>query len=138
MLFECRESLLEACSDLGFEWREGQRTYEWFGRWVGDTKMPEGLTVADLGKCDHAIRVPGCSYEVGVVEVEGGYELRWDYWGQGGLLKALGGETAPVLKQAYANAKSKREASALGMNVLNETRLEDGSIELTLQEGTSW
>ena len=52
------EDLKEACRQLGFEFMENQKTYKWFGRWVGDTPLPEGVKIEDIGKCDHAIRVP--------------------------------------------------------------------------------
>ncbi len=28
-----------------------QKTYQWYGRWVGDTKLPEGIPESELGKC---------------------------------------------------------------------------------------
>lgn len=126
-----------ACKSLGFEFVEGQRTYAWFGRWVGDTPMPEGLKVEDLGKCTHAIRVPGAKYEVGVMSTSSGYELRWDYFSSGGLLARLGGQKAGRLVQAYAVEKTKREASRRGQVVKTQT-LSDGSVKLTLQGGASW
>ena len=54
------ESLKAACKRLGFTFQEYQKTYQWYGRWVGDTKLPEGILESDLGKCDHAIQVPEC------------------------------------------------------------------------------
>ena len=74
------EDLKEACRQLGFEFMENQKTYKWFGRWVGDTPLPEGVKIEDIGKCDHAIRVPGCAYEVGVIKRGDHYILLWDYY----------------------------------------------------------
>ena len=48
--------LKEACRQLGFEFMENQKTYKWYGRWVGDTPLPEGINIEDIGKCDHAIQ----------------------------------------------------------------------------------
>ena len=102
-------ALKEACQNLGFEFREGQRTYTWYGRLVGRFALPEGLTESDLGKCDHAIRIPGATYEVGIVKKEQNYLLLWDEWDKGGLRAKLG-HNAGILKQAYALSRVKREA----------------------------
>ena len=74
------EDLKDACRKLGFEFIKNQKTFKWYGRWVGDTPLPEGINIEDLGKCDHAIRVPGCNYEVGVVKRGDHYTLLWDYF----------------------------------------------------------
>ena len=103
------ESLKAACERLGFSFQENQKAYQWYGRWVGDTKLPEGILEADLGKCDHAIKVPECSYEIGVVRKGQKYLLLWDSWHTGGLTKKIGAN-ASILKQAYTVARVKREA----------------------------
>jgi hypothetical protein len=95
------EALKQACNNLGFDFIENQKTYKWFGSWVGDYPMPEGFEEKDLGKCDHAIRVPGCSYEVGVVKRGDHYVLAYDFWRGGGLEKAIGVDGGPI-RQAYA------------------------------------
>ena len=61
------DALIQACQRLGFQFMKDQTTYQWYGRWVGDSPLPEGINVKDIGKCHHAIRVPNCSYEIGVV-----------------------------------------------------------------------
>ena len=53
------DALKAVCAALGLEFRENQTTYRWYGRHVGDFPIPEGLTKADLGRCDHAIAVKG-------------------------------------------------------------------------------
>lgn len=131
-------ALKAACKRLCFEFVEGQKTYAWFGRWVGDTEMPEGLTVDDLGKCDHAIKVPGAQYEVGVVKVPGGYELRWDYFTSGGLMEPLGGQKAGKLMQAYSAEKLKREAPINRQRVIKEKVYANGYVELEIEGGGSW
>ncbi len=81
------DALKAACENLGVEFREGQRKYEFFGRSVGDYPLPAGFTAEDLGKCDHAIHVPGVNYEIGVVRAKDGspgYSLLYDFWGSGG------------------------------------------------------
>jgi len=125
-------ALATACRRLGFVFREGQKTYAWYGRWAGDYPLPEGFSQEDLGKCDHAIQVPGADYEVGVVKARQGtgYRLLWDFWFQGGLAERLGPK-AERLVQAYGVEKAKREARKQGFSVYETTR-EDGSVRLTL------
>ncbi|MEW6443184.1 MAG: DUF1257 domain-containing protein [bacterium] len=125
-------ALTAACKRLGFSFQENQKTYEWYGRWEGDYPLPEGFSQEDLGKCDHAIRVPGAGYEVGVVKArkKSGYQLLWDFWSQGGLSEELGPK-AEKLVQAYGVEKAKREARKQGFSVYETTR-EDGTVRLTL------
>jgi hypothetical protein len=94
------QSLKEACRELGFKFQENQKSYKWYGRWVGDSPLPEGITEDQLGICDHAIKVPGALYEVGIVSKGESYILLYDDWIKGGLKKKLG-VNAGLLKQAY-------------------------------------
>jgi hypothetical protein len=103
------EDLKEACRQLGFEFMENQKTYKWYGRWVGDTALPEGVKIEDIGKCDHAIKVSGCEYEVGIVRRGDHYTLLWDYYHVGGLVQKIGLD-AGILKQAYTVARVRKEA----------------------------
>ena len=118
------DDLKEACRKLGFEFVEGQKSYRWYGRWVGDTPMPEGINVEDLGKCDHAIRIPGCLYEIGVVKQNDRYILLWDYYSVGGLSEKIG-PNAGRLKQAYTVARVTKEARRKGYRVM-EKKTEQG------------
>ncbi len=101
--------LKEACQRLGFEFRPNQRHYKWYGRWTGDTPLPDGIREEDLGKCDHAVHVPGCAYEIGVVKQGNYYILLWDDRHRGGLKKKTG-EGAGILKQAYAVCRVRAQA----------------------------
>jgi len=79
------DALKAAVKELGCEWREGQTTYKWYGRSVGDYPMPKGMTAEMLGKCSHVIKVPGVNYEVGVVKLpNGSYTLAYDFYGYDG------------------------------------------------------
>ena len=118
------EELKEACRQIGLRFKENKKTYAWFGEWVGDYPMPPGFKVEDLGKCDHAINVPGCEYEIGVVRKDGKLSLIWDFWKSGGLEKKLG-KGCGKLKQAYAAVKIRNEARMKGYRV-TQTKIKKG------------
>lgn len=120
-----------AAKRLGGELVKGQTTYKWFGRWVGDSKMPEGLTVDDLGKCQHAIRFPNCEYEVGLVPAKGAgnkWNVVWDYWRSGGLNAVIGKEGG-LFRQAYAIEAAKKAARIKGFTC-TEKSAANGKIRL--------
>lgn len=103
-------TLKQMCRDQGWVWQEGQRTYRWYGQFMGDYPLPEGFTKNDLGRCDHAIKIPGASYEIGVVKKAGEWKLLWDFWESGGLPRKLG-RHAGLLKRSYGMAKTRVTAS---------------------------
>ncbi len=118
------DALKAACERLGLKWLEGKTTYRWYGQWVGDYPLPEGFKVEDLGKCSHAISVPGAAYEIGVVNRNGKTTLLWDFWSSGGLEKVLG-KGGGKLKQAYAVEAAKRAAKKAGYRVQEKRTLLD-------------
>jgi hypothetical protein len=124
------EDLKLACRRLGFTFVENQKTYKWYGRWVGDSPLPEGINQDELGKCDHAISIPECSYEIGIVKRGSKYILLWDAWHTGGLEQKIG-KDAGILKQAYTIERIKREAK-LKHYQIREIR-KDQSIRLVLR-----
>lgn len=148
------DALRAACTRLGGKFLEGQRSYRWFGSWVGDTAFSAEMfdtaeefakvramtprdqkeyMTAKLGRCDHAMSFPGATYDVGVkVAADGSIRLEWDYYSQGGLTRVLGGDSAPKLSQAYAAEKMKIEARRMGHAVESEEVQQDGSIRLRL------
>ena len=78
------EALDAACGELKANLKRGQTTYNWYGHSVGDYPLPAGFTEAMLGKCDHAIQLPGVHYEIGVVKnpvKPGTYTLLYDFYG---------------------------------------------------------
>ena len=101
------ENLKAACKRLGLKFCENEKSYKWYGRWVGDQPLPEGVREDDLGKCQHMIHVPGAKYQIGIIKREGNYQLLWDNWHAGGLENILG-KNAGLLKQAYAVEAIKR------------------------------
>ncbi len=113
------EAVKKACTRLGVEFIEGKKTYGWFGRSVGDYPLPVGMTVEELGKCDHVIHVPGVDYEVGLIANKDGkgYKLAYDFWGsarQGGGLLAKFGKGVTKLVDAYSIEALRRVAQRKG------------------------
>ncbi|EIQ01079.1 hypothetical protein OpiT1DRAFT_05647 [Opitutaceae bacterium TAV1] len=124
-------SLKAACARLGVEFLEGRKTYKWYGRSVGDYKLPEGFTAEDLGKCEHAIRVPGVDYEIGVAKAPDGkgYTCLYDFWGPGeGLLKKFG-KGLTKLVDMYSLETLKAKARAKGY-LSREAALPNGKTRL--------
>ena len=126
--------LEKAAKSLGLEFKNGQKTYKWWGHHVGDYPIPEGFTKDDLGKCDHAVGIPGntSAYEIGVVGAKDGtYKLIWDFYGGGMGLQQKVGDGCGALCQQYSKEVTKKQAMMNGYTV-QENKLDDGSIELTL------
>ena len=98
----------QACSRLGLSLIRDQKTYKWYGR---------------DSACHHAIRIPGATYEIGVIQKDGRYELQCDFY-DAGIEKAIGRQGG-LLKQAYAVEKTKLEARRKGYTVL-EKKTETG------------
>jgi hypothetical protein len=121
--------LKETCQKLGFQFMKNQKSFKWYGRWVGDSPVPEGVNVEDIGKCNHAIRVPGCEYEIGIIRRDNHYILLWDYWHAGGLEQKIG-PNAGKLKQAYTVARVRKEARRKGYRV--REKIMDQGIRLVL------
>jgi hypothetical protein len=114
------EALAAACRRLGCELRLGQRTFVWYS--------------GTDGTCEHAVSVPGASYEVGVAARQDGrpgYALLWDSYSYGGLEAKLG-QGACRLVQAYGVEAATRAARRQGYSVTETTR-EDGAVVLKVR-----
>lgn len=130
------DALDAACRRVGIEFLRDKPTFAWFGTHVGDYPLPAGFTAEDMGRCEHAIRVPGATYEIGVVrrrDGQPGYTLLWDFWASGGLTSGEALERIGVggrkLVQAYGVEVATRAARRQGYTV-TETTKADGSIVL--------
>lgn len=128
------DALDAACRELGLTLNRDQRSYAWFGRHVGDYPLPEGFTQHDLGHCEHAIKVPGTNWEIGVARARGHshYTLLFDFYGSQGqpIAKAIGGNEGTKLKRAYATHAAIQQAKKQGWTY---TRREvNGKTKLTL------
>ena len=126
---------LEAASKrLGMELARDQKSYRWYGRSVGDYPLPTGFAEADLGKCDHALKVTGKprAYEIGIVKRRDGrpgWQLLWDFWSGGFGLQDCVGENADRLKQGYATEVTRKYWKRKGYKV-SESKREDGTVIL--------
>ena len=133
-------ALGRAAAACGMELRLGQTTHRnWAsdhgGKLYGDAPLPAGMTEADVGKCEHAICVPGAErargtggYEIGVVasrKFPDTFSLAYDSYG--GLLERHAGPALGQLIQRYRAEVVKETAEALG-DAVTETVLPDGSI----------
>ena len=128
------DALEAACKELGLELVRGKTTYKWFGQFMGDSALPPGMTKDQLGKCQHAVRVPGNdrAYEVGVVQQpDGTFRLAWDAWSGGyGLMERVG-DNCGRLVQSYAAQVATKQARKQGYSVQRKV-LADGKIQLQL------
>jgi hypothetical protein len=148
--------IVKACERLGWQFVEGQQSYAWYGHWADDSPIPDGMFTPErtaelraasrevrtkamekaLGKCDHAIKVPGASYEVGIVRKEdGSYSFVWDWWGSGGLVGKMdqrefqAAHKGGRFVQAYNVEVAKKVARIKGYPVKEKT-LPNGRVEL--------
>ena len=132
------EDLNLACNRIGLEFREGQDTYRWYGQHMMDYPIPEGFTQADLGKCEHALRVRGNerSYEIGVVKRRDGlpgYALMYDFWCGGHGLESVVGQGCQKLVQSYATVAAQRVLREQGFSV-QEHVLPSGKTQLVCRK----
>lgn len=132
------DALKKACEMLGLEFREGQKTYRWFGTHVGDYPLPKGFTKEEMGHCEHAIAIKngnGASngqlpYEVGVVtrrDGKQGYTLLWDFYCGGFGLQAKIGENGHALTDSYSAALSVQKLRRQGFRI-QQTKTPQGKI----------
>jgi hypothetical protein len=97
-------TLRHACSRLGLNMLEGKKTFKWYGQ--------------EDSQCDHAIRIPGAVYEIGVIKSGNLYELQCDYW-DSAIGKAIG-KNGGLLQQAYAVERTKTEVRRKGYSIIEK------------------
>jgi hypothetical protein len=128
------EALESACERLGWKLVKEAKTFKWFGKWVDDYHSQDaayhhGINPEDYGKCAHKIKVPGCGYEIGLLEQEdGSFKAIFDFYDKK-LEQAVGGKTCSKLKQLYGVEKTKKECIKKGFKV-KEKKLKDGKLQL--------
>lgn len=134
------DALEAACRQLGLQFNRGQRTYKWYGTRVGREPLPHGFKVEELGKCEHAISVPGNSkaYEIGIAQRrdgQPGYTLLYDYWQGGyGLIEKVGDEKCGKLTQEYAAQVAIKQARKQGFSVTRKVNAQTGQLQLVCRK----
>ncbi len=141
------KALASACERLGLEFVEGQKTFKWYGHWVGDYSEDDaafkelGIDPNTYGTCIHAIKVKDAHdqvYEIGVIRhpKKEGYALLWDFWAGGnGLMKHVAAEDDKEKKgigklmQMYGIEAAKRSLAKKGISCV-EKIMENGAIKL--------
>ena len=116
-------ALKTSAENIGLAFRENQKKFKWYGRWVGDTRGPgsayaEGYDSKTFGTCEHAIAVPNNpgAYEVGVVANNKGpgYVLHYDNWQGGYGLEGVAGRNLARLTEEYNAVVTERQLAAEG------------------------
>lgn len=132
------EAVKAACKELGLTFHEGQKTIRWYGRWMNDYDGEDaafklGIKPEQYGNCDHAIELPGCRYDIGLLRnpATGGYKLYFDYFGEGQKIQAALGDNGQKLLQYYAANKATAEARKKGYTVQRQTA-RNGTLKLTI------
>lgn len=130
-----------ACKAEGAEFATNQKTFRWYGMAVGSGQrtMPPGFTAEDFGKCEHAVKLPGVNYEIGVVKLRDKgptrYTLMYDNWGNAGWgghdgekLEEKFGRGLTKLTDAYSLHALQRKARAKGY--MTTTKKVGGKVHL--------
>jgi hypothetical protein len=138
------EALDAACAELNANLKRNKSTYNWFGRSVGDYPLPPGFTEDMLGKCEHAIGLPGVNYEIGVCKnpvKPGSYTLLYDFYGydntghghDGMRLQKHFGDGLAKLKQLYGLHLTQRNLQRRGIAFTRKTTVKADGTHITLQ-----
>lgn len=120
-------ALAKAADECSCELVRDVKHYKWFGRHVGDYPLPKGISMKDLGKCDHVIRVCDANrstYEIGVKRLpDGSYTLLYDFFAGGyGLMECVSADKAKQglgkLLQRYTAEVTRRQLRKQGFRVV--------------------
>lgn len=145
------EAIRRACKRMGWELVENQATYKWVGIWVDDSPVPRHLFESEeeynrvcamtkperrdfmptiLGKCTHAIKLPGVDGEIGLIQRGKEFVPIWDYYTHG-LHRVRTDNGMDGFVQSYATEKAKLEAQRRGKYV-TEHKLPNGAIQIQI------
>lgn len=124
-----------ACDELGLKFKEWQKTYRWYGRWVNDYRSQDaafnhGIKPEEYGKGEHAIEVPGSQYDIGIHKKNDAYIMAFDFWGTGKAIQQKLGNGGEKLKQLYGVHAAINAAKRKGWTVQRKTV--GGKIKLTI------
>lgn len=117
-----------AAKALGGELILNKKTFEWYGQFLNDWRSDRAAVnrrdPKTFGKCDHVIRFPNTTYEIGLcAEEDGSYTAVYDSYGPQGrtIEQKCGGVGLPKLKDEYAAAVSIRTLARKGFRVTRTT-----------------
>ena len=148
------QAIKNACLKMGWQFCQGQTTYKWVGTWVDDSPVPRLLFEDEaeynrvvqmtreerrrympgvLGKCTHAIKIPGAEGEIGIIQRGNLYIPIWDYFAHG-LIKLRDANGMAGFMQAYGVERTLLEAQRHGHTCFQH-KLDDGSVQLRIQLG---
>jgi hypothetical protein len=137
------DAVKRTCAELGLSFKENQKTFAWWGRWVNDYAAKDaayrlGIDPKDYGKCDHAIGVPGSTWEIGLCKNPKGegHLLAFDFYGAQGkaISNAVGGNEGDKFRQLYTANATELEMAAAGYNTAREWQ-DDGSLNVVVTQG---
>lgn len=142
------DAVEDVAARLGGVLRRGQRTFAWYGRWVGDyhgtlAAVDQGFDPRTFGRCDHAIRLKdhqAGDYEIGLVRDPDGqsWRLLYDSWGEHGrkLERAFGPQLKTFRREYAYTVQARRTKAVLGPKGWTQQRedLPNGRIRLRLRK----
>ena len=149
--FNSLEAVKTACERMGWEFRENQTRYHWVGRWYDDSPVPRNLFTEEaeydrvcnmtsmerkkhmrtiLGRCTHAIHLPGAEGEIGIIQRGDKFVPIWDFYAHG-LMNIKPENGIGGFVQAYATERAILQAK-LANNYFSEHEMENGSIQLKI------
>jgi len=110
------DALAEAADKCGLVLMRDQKTYTWYGHFVGDSASYGNIPIEDFGKSAHALRLKDHKrgdYEIGLHTAKDGegFQVVFDSWGPGQKLAAAVGLKANTLRREYAAAVASRKAT---------------------------
>lgn len=113
---------------MGLTFIEDKPNYVWYGKFMNDYPLPEGVNKEDLGKCNHVIQVPDSHYEIGVVKDKDKeeYNLIYDFWRGQQIEKVCGGRTLGKLKAKYTITELQLKLKAKKAKYREEQKEKDG------------
>ncbi len=111
---EVKEFMLQAITDLGYRYEEGNLTLSGFGE---ETRVDIKIHMR-------------LSFDIGLRATPKGYEIIADWWGVRGIKKQ---ELTDKLMQRYAYHATKAKLEEQGFTLVSEENQKDGQIRLVLR-----
>ena len=107
------EALDDVFTGLGCTLVRGQTTHAFWNR--------------KQSPCEHAVKVPGTSYEIGLVKSGGGWTLAYDAYD--GVIESVCGRKLQTVNEGYVRRVAHKSLARRGFR-FREERLGDGRLQL--------